>query len=483
MNYRLVLKIQGMILCIEAAFMAAPLLIALLTHGPDAAGFEITVALCAVLGVFFYTRKTNGRKMQPRDGFAIVGLCWIVLSAFGALPYTISGSIPSYVDAFFETVSGFTTTGATILTEIEGLPRATLFWRAETQWMGGMGVLVLTLALLPKLGEGSINLMRAESPGPTVTKLVPKVGDTARILYGIYIGLTLAETICLLLAGMPLYEAVTHAFTTISTGGYSVRNASIAAYNSEVINWIIIIFMFLSGINFSLLYAMLLRRFGEVLHNEELRLYTGAAVFGTLFISLNLLLQRGIPFGSSFSEAAFQVVSIMTTTGYATADYNYWPTFSQSILLAVMFMGACAGSTAGGLKACRVVTLCKELRRELRKILHPREVHVVCADGQHIKEETVNSVKTFFFAYVLILLVGTLIVSWDDIGFSAAFTATLTALSNVGPGLALVGPTGNFSTLSDLSKIVLSFCMLLGRLEIMPLLVLLLPSIWKRKNV
>lgn len=481
MNYRLVFRILGMILCIEGTCMAAPLLIAAVTGGYDVWGFAITILLCGAIGIFLYTRRTNGRPMQPRDGFAIAGLAWIVLSLFGALPYTISGSIPNYIDALFETASGFTTTGASILTQIEPLPRGTLFWRAETQWMGGMGVLVLTLALLPKLGEGSINLMRAESPGPTVNKLVPKVGKTARILYMIYVGLTVGEILLLKLAGMTLYDAITHAFTTISTGGFSVKNASIAAYHSETINWIIIVFMFLSGINFSLLYAAVRRRFGEVVRNEELRFYTALAVGSTLLISLNLLAQRGVAFSKSFSQAAFQVVSIMTTTGYVTADYDLWPTFSKTILVVIMFAGACAGSTAGGIKACRVVSLMKSLRRELRKIIHPREVNIVRADGQKMEEGTVHSVEIFFFAYILIVLLGTLVVSWDDIGFESAFSATLTCLSNVGPGLAAVGPTKNFAALSGLSKLVLSACMLLGRLEIMPLVVLLFPSIWKKK--
>ena len=482
MNHKLVVKILGAILCIEAVCMLLPLLIALFTHGSDVFSFGITILLCGGLGILLYCIRTDGAKMQPRDGFAIVGLAWLLLSATGALPYLISGAVPTYADAYFEAASGFTTTGASILPVIEGKPLGILFWRAETQWMGGMGILVATLALLPKLGEGSINLMRAESPGPTVTKLTPKVGKTARILYLIYIGLTVVETALLMLAGMSLYDAVTHSFATISTGGFSVRNASVAAYHSELINWIIIAFMFLSGINFSLLYAALRRRFGEVLRNEELRFYTAVAVCSTLLISWNLLAQRGVAFAESFSEAAFQVVSVMTTTGFITADYDQWPTFSKTVLIVIMFAGACAGSTAGGIKASRVVTLLKSLRREMRKIIHPREGNVICSDGQRMEEDTVHSVEIFFFAYILILLLGTLVVSWDDVGFDSAFSATLTCLSNVGPGLNAVGPTKNFAALSDGSKLVLSACMLLGRLEIMPLVVLLFPSIWKRKS-
>lgn len=480
MNHKLVCKILGLILCIEAACLVLPLLIALADGGGDAAGFGVTLLLCALTGGLLARLRTTNR-MHARDGFAAVGLSWIVLSAFGALPYCISGAIPHYIDAFFETVSGLTTTGATVLAEIEHLPRGILFWRAETQWMGGMGVLVLTLALMPKLGEGSLYLMQAESPGPVVSKLVPKVGDTAKILYGIYVGLTAVETVCLCLAGMPLFESLTHAFTTISTGGFSVKNASIAAYGSEAINWIIILFMFLSGINFSLLFAALRRDFKAVVKSEELRLYTFLAVGATLLICLNLYAEFRTPLGLSFSEAAFQVVSIMTTTGYATADYALWPAFAQTVLVLVMFAGACAGSTAGGVKSFRLVMLFKGLRRELRKVLHPREVNVIRVDGHKIEESTLTSVHLFFFAYIGLLLLGTLVVSWDNMGFETAFSATLTCLSNVGPGLAAVGPTQNFGLLSYLSKLVLSFAMLLGRLEIVPLLVLLFPSLWRKK--
>ena len=481
MNYKLVVKFLGLILCIEAACLLPPFFIALYTRGGDAMAFASTIALCGVSGFVMSRFQTDHMKMQARDGFAVVGLGWLILSLFGALPYVISGAIPNYISAFFETVSGFTTTGATVLAEIESLPRGILFWRAETQWMGGMGVLVLTLALLPRLGEGSMYLMQAESPGIGVSRLVPKLGNTAKILYCIYVGLTVMETILLCLAGMSLYEAVTHAFTTISTGGFSVMNASIAAYDSEVINWIIIVFMFLSGINFALLFSALRREFRPIWKSEELRLYGCLALGSTVLICANLYLQQGVPLLHSFSESAFQVVSIMTTTGYATADYALWPAFAQTILVVIMFVGACAGSTAGGLKSIRVVVLFKNLRRELRKVLHPREVNVIRVEGHKIEETTLTSVQIFFFAYITILLVGTLVVAWDNIGFDGAFSAALTCISNVGPGLGAVGPTQNFGMLSWVSKLVLSFCMLLGRLEIVPLLVLLFPSLWKKK--
>jgi len=411
-----------------------------------------------------------------------VALSWIVMSAFGALPYVLSGAIPNYVDAFFETVSGFTTTGATVLTAIEGLPQGILFWRAMTQWMGGMGVLVFTLAILPSAGEGSVFLMRAESPGPIKTKLVPKLKDTAKIMYTIYIGLTVAETVCLMLAGMNLYEALTHAFTTISTGGFSVKNASVAAYDSLAIHWIIIVFMFLSGVNFSLLFMVICRRFRAVLESEELRFYTLLAVGSSVLVVLSLVFQMGQAFnGKTITDAVFQVMTVMTTTGYATVDYDLWPTFPKMIIVLLMFAGACAGSTAGGLKSIRVLLLAKNLKREARRILHPRQVTIIKADGQRVKEEILSGVTLFFFAYVAAVLLGALLVSWDDIGITGAFTASLTCVGNVGPGLYPVGPTGNFSALSAVSKIVLSGNMLLGRLEVLPLLVLLFPSMWKKR--
>ena len=390
--------------------------------------------------------------------------------------------IPNYIDAVFETVSGFTTTGATVLYPIEGLPTGVLFWRAQTQWMGGVGVLVLALALIPKLGEGSVYLMRAESPGPIKSKLTPRIGDTAKILYFIYIGLTVAETVCLRLAGMSWYEALTHAFTTISTGGFSVKNASVAAYDSLLVHWIFIIFMFLSGVNFSLLYMAVCRRFRAVMESEELRFYTLLLLGSSGLTVVNLICQMGRALDArTVTDAVFQVTTVMTTTGYATVDYDLWPTFSRMILVLLMFAGACAGSTAGGLKSVRLVLLLKNLRREVQWILHPREVTIIKLDGHRVKEEILSGVTLFFLAYVGAVLLGTLVVSWDDIGITGALSASLTCVGNVGPGLSPVGPTGNFGALSGLSKLVLSANMLLGRLEVLPLMVLLFPSMWKKR--
>lgn len=482
MNYRLVFHLLGVLLRVEAVSMLPSLIMGFAWGDGDGKAFLYALLITLAVGQGLCLLPTRGDRMQRRDGFACVALCWIVLSVFGALPYVFSGVIPNYIDAFFETVSGFTTTGSTVLAAIEGQPRGVLFWRAQTQWMGGVGVLVLALALLPKLGEGSVYLMRAESPGPIKSKLTPRLGDTAKILYSIYITLTALEAVCLRLAGMNWYEAVTHAFTTISTGGFSVKNASIAAYDSVAIDWIVIVFMFLSGVNFSLLYFALRRRFRAVLESEELRSYTLMALAASALIVLDLVVQAGwAADGRTATESVFQVVTLMTTTGYMTSDYTLWPTFSQFVLAIVMFAGACAGSTAGGVKQIRCILLVKNLRREVKRILHPREVTVIRSDGERVDEETLSGIALFFFGYVLLLLIGTLVVAWDDVGLTTAFTASLTCLSNVGPAFGLLGPTCNFSILSPVSMLVLSFDMLLGRLEIMPLLLLLFPSLWKKK--
>jgi len=483
MNYLLVLRMLGHILRIEATCLLVPLAVAWRTGGEDVGAFIVAVVLTATVGQLLVSLSGKHQRMQPRDGFAAVALCWIVMSVFGALPYVISGTIPNYIDAFFETVSGFTTTGATVMTDIESMPKGILFWRAQTQWMGGMGVLVLVLALLPKTGEGSVFLMRAESPGPIKTKLVPKVRDTAKILYSIYIALTVGETVALRIAGMSWYEALTHALTTISTGGFSVKNASIAAYDSLAVDWIVIIFMFLSGVNFSLLYYVLLRNFKAVLHSEELRYYVAQTVVASSLITANLVMVGGWTFnGKTVTDAVFQVVTVATTTGYATENYALWPTFSCVILFILMVTGACAGSTAGGIKSVRVVLLVKNLRREVYRILHPRVVKTIQLDGERVAEETLSGVSLFFFAYILFFLLGGIVVSWDNVGFVEAFSASLTCIGNVGPGLGAVGPVGNFAMLSGLSKVMLSANMLLGRLEILPLLLLLFPSMWKNKH-
>ena len=480
MNQKLILKIVGIILCIEALCMLPPLLIAAVSGGSDLRAFFAAAVLCGGIGGLLTLTRPDDSRLQTRDGFVCVALCWIVLGLFGALPYFFSGSC-DFMDAFFETVSGLTTTGATIFSAPSQLPRGIQFWRALTQWMGGMGILVLVLALLPKISEGSVNLMKAESPGPISTKLRPRTGETARILYRIYIALTVIEAAVLRIVGLPWFDAVTTALTTISTGGFSIRDASIAYYHSPLINWILVFFMFAASVNFTLLFLMVTRRFRDAVKSEELRVYTGIVVGSSLFIALDLMEKTGRSFGSAIEHAAFQVTTLISTTGYCTEDFDLWPPFCRCVLVLVMFLGGCAGSTAGGVKISRVVVLMKALRRDLRRVMHSREVRPITLDGQRVNEETVSSISVFFFAYTMILLAGTLVVSLDGVDFTSAFTASLTAISNVGPGFGTLGPTCNFGFLSNLSKLVLTLTMLLGRLEIMPLLVLLMPSVWRRK--
>ena len=494
MNQNLILRIVGVILCIEALCMIPPLLLSVFGGGPDQRAFLYALLICGGVGVLLSLIRADNTRLQPRDGFVCVALCWIALSVFGALPYFFSGSC-SFIDAIFETVSGLTTTGASIFPSPASLPRGIQFWRALTQWMGGMGVLVFVMAILPMGGdgngridisgltasEGSVNLMKAESPGPISTKLRPRTGETARILYRIYIALTVAEALLLRIAGLPLFDAITTALTTISTGGFSIRDASIAYYQSHLVNWILIFFMFAASVNFTLLYLCVTRRFREALKSEELRVYSLVVVGASAMIAADLIVRTGRDIGSAIENAAFQVTTLISTTGYCTEDFDLWPQFCRCILVLVMFFGGCAGSTAGGVKASRIVLLCKALRRDLRRVMHSREVRPITLDGHRVTEETVSSVSVFFFAYIAILLLGTLILSLDNIDFTAAFTASLTAISNVGPGLGAVGPTCNFGFLSGISKLTMSAIMLLGRLEIMPLLVLLMPSVWRRK--
>ena len=485
MNFRLILNIMGYTLWVEAGCLLLPLLVSVGYGEACWEPFLWTLGLCSLCGLILTHIPARKNRLQGRDGYTVVAMAWVVLCLFGAVPYVLSGAVPHYADALFETASGLTTTGATILTDVEAMPRGILFWRALTQWMGGMGILVLMLALLPKLSEGSVNLMKAESPGPISTKLRPRTGETARILYRIYIALTVAEALLLRIAGLPLFDAITTALTTISTGGFSIRDASIAYYQSHLVNWILIFFMFAASVNFTLLYLCVTRRFREALKSEELRVYSLVVVGASAMIAADLIVRTGRDIGSAIENAAFQVTTLISTTGYCTEDFDLWPQFCRCILVLVMLFGGCAGSTAGGVKVSRIVLLFKglkrDLRRDLRRVMHSREVRPITLDGHRVTEETVSSVSVFFFTYISILLLGTLILSLDNIDFTAAFTASLTAISNVGPGLGAVGPTCNFGFLSGISKLTMSAIMLLGRLEIMPLLVLLMPSVWRRK--
>lgn len=482
MNKKLILRLLGSTLLIEAAAMAPSLLIALIYRDPkDAPALALSMLLLVLCGLpmRLFGHKTN-QNLRAKEGFLAVALAWILLSVFGALPYMFSGMLPRFEDAIFESVSGFTTTGATVMTVFEAQPRGVMFWRSFTHWIGGMGVLVLTLALLPHMSGRTSHLVRAESPGPTLSKIVPKMGDTAKILYIIYAVMTVVMFIILMLAGMNAYDAAIHALGTAGTGGYSNYGASVAAFQSPLIEWIITLFMVLFGVNFVLYFKLISGAWREFTGNEELKWFLGIFGAATLAVTAMLIPTYG-DFFTSLRYAAFQVSSLMSTTGYATADFNLWPEAAKMVLILVMFIGACAGSTAGGMKVCRIGMLCKQGLREIRSVFQPRKVQVVRFEGKGVDETVLRQVAVFAFVYVSLILLGSFVIALDGrYDLLTNFTAALTCVSNVGPGLAKVGPVENFSGYSVFSKYVMSFLMLAGRLELFPILALFHPAIWRK---
>lgn len=479
MNYSMVLYILGQILKFESAFLMLPALVGLLYREREGVPFLLVAALCLLFGLFLTRKRPASSTLYTREGFVTVALSWIIMSIFGAIPFVLSGDIPSYVDALFETISGFTTTGASILTDVEALSHASLFWRSFTHWIGGMGVFVFIMAILPLMGGSTMNLMKAESPGPSVSKLVPHVKDTAKILYGIYIAITLCEVLLLCAFGMPLFDSLTTSFGTTGTGGFGIKNDSIAGY-SPALQIIVTVFMILSGVNYTFYFCLLSRRIKDAFRIEEVRWY-----FCIILVSAGVIAYNTSPLYPTTSEtvrhAFFQVGSIITTTGYATTDFNLWPPMSQTILVILMFIGACAGSTGGGMKVSRLVILFKTIRKELSLIIHPREIRKIRMDGHVVEHATLRSTNVFLVIYFVILLISTLLVSVDEFDFTTNFTAVASMLNNIGPGLNLVGPTQNFSIFSVFSKFVLMFDMLAGRLELFPLMILLMPSTWRKK--
>lgn len=482
MNFRLIARVLGGMLMLAAVCMLPSLLLALAEADGAAHAFLAAMAVCLLCAApMVLLKPRSAAPMQLRDGFAAAAGCWLCLSLVSALPYWFSGALAQYPDALFEAVSGLTTTGASVIADVEALPRSLLLWRSLTHFIGGMGVLLLMLALLPKLGAGSGALMKAESPGPIKSKLVPRLGQTAKLLYSLYLTLIALETLCLRLAGMGWFDSFCHAVSTIATGGFSTKNAGIAAFHSPLIVWIITAFTLLAGVNYSLLFLLLRRQVRSVLKNEELRLYLALIAGASVLILAALVLQNGAPLSfSTLTDAVFESVTLITTTGFSLVDYNPWPTLAHAVILLLILSGGCAGSTAGGVKPVRLLLLCKLLRRSVDRVLHPRQVRVIRLDGRRVSEETLNAVCVFFFSYCLLLVAGTLLLSLDNLGITTAFSAALTSLSNVGPGLDVIGPCDNFAPLSAFSKLVLSLLMLSGRLEILPLLVLLHPSAWRR---
>ena len=479
MNYAMIRYIIGWILNFEAAFMSPSFVVGLIYREKSAWAIFATMLLCLVIGVpMVLLKRPKQAVFYAKDGFVSVGLSWVALSVMGALPFVISGSIPHPVDALFETVSGFTTTGSSILSDVEALPKCMLFWRSFTHWVGGMGVLVFMLTILPMSGGYHMNLMRAESPGPSVERFVPTVKSTAKILYGIYIFLSLLELLLLLVGKMPMFDALTLTFGTAGTGGFGIKNDSIGSYTTYQ-QTVITIFMILFGVNFNVYFLFLLKKIRQGLKNEELRAYLGIILGAILLITVNIAGKFGNPF-LAFHHAAFQVGSIITTTGYSTVDFNTWPTFSKTVLVLLMFIGASAGSTGGGIKVSRIVILAKSVKKELKQYLHPHSISKIKMDGKPVEHEVVRSINVFLIAYLLIYAVSILIVSLDNFDFTTTFTSVAATINNIGPGLDLVGPAANFGILSVPSKLVLIFDMLAGRLEIFPLLLLFVPDTWRK---
>ena len=479
MNFSIVRYIIGYVLAFEAAFMALPCIVALIYQETDGWSFVITAILCLLFGAFLLRKKPKNQIFYVKEGFVTVALRWIVLSVMGCLPFLFTRTITNPVDALFETVSGFTTTGASILSDVEILSKSMLFWRSFTHWIGGMGVLVFLLSIIHVKGSGShMNLMRAESPGPSVSKLVPTVRSTAKILYLLYICMTLVEILLLVLGQMPLFDALTISFGTAGTGGFGIKNDSMAGY-SVYLQVVVTVFMILFGVNFTAYYLILRKKFRQAFSMEEVRCYFLIIFASVVVISLVVREQYG-SFGEAIQQAAFQVGSIITTTGYATTDFNLWPEVPKTILVLLMFVGACAGSTGGGIKVSRLVILMKTIHKELHTLLHPRSLRKLKLDGHPLEHETVRSTNVFLIAYVLIFAFSVLLVGFDGHDLITNFTGVAATLNNIGPGLELVGPTQNFSIFSNGAKLVLIFDMLAGRLELFPLMLLFVKDTWKK---
>ena len=479
MNRKMVLHILSRILIVEAILMLPSVIVGLIYWERATTAFFAPIVILAVLGLALGIKKPKNREIYARDGFFVVACAWVLMSLFGALPFYLSGYFKSYIDALFEVISGFTTTGSSVLSDVEALPKCILFWRSFTNWVGGMGVLVFVMAIIPLSDDRSLHIMRAESPGPIVGKLVPKMKDTAKILYGIYIALTAICALLLLFGGMNLFDALCHSFSTAGTGGFSVRNAGIGHYNSAYIEMVIAVFMILFGINFNLFYLILLGHIKDALKSEELRWYLSIVGLSTLVITLNIMSSFK---GQSFRYAFFQVASLITTTGFATTDFNYFPELSKSILVLLMFTGACAGSTGGGFKISRLIIILKSFKKEIKKLFHPNSVTVIKLENKPIDSSLSHSTVNYFMMYILIMMASCIAISVDNFDFTTNVTAVISCFNNIGPGLNVVGPMGNFGGFSIFSKLVLSLDMLFGRLEILPMLVLFSARSWAKKN-
>jgi len=478
MNYRVICYILGIVLNFEAVCLLVPFICAFIYGENTLLIYSMCILLCLAAGLPLSFRKPQNKSMYAKEGLVIVGFAWILMSIFGSLPFFFSGHIPNFIDALFETVSGFTTTGASILSDVEALPKSLLLWRSFTHWIGGMGVLVFLVAILPMSGGNNLNLMKAESTGPSVGKLVPKVKATAKWLYGMYIGFTLLLIILLLCGNVSLFETLTLAFGTAGTGGFAVLNTSVATY-SPYVQVVITIFMIIFGIDFSVYFLLFLGKFKMGFKSDEARAYLGIVAVSIILITINCR-HLFADFWEALRHSAFQVSSIITTTGFATTDFDLWPEFSKTILLILMFIGACAGSTGGGIKVSRVLILIKSVFKQIKLAIHPKSTFKITLSGRTIEHDTIRSVNTFMVSYIIIFMTSLLLISIDNMDFTTNFSAIAATINNIGPGLAGVGPTQNFGAYSSFSKLVMIFDMLVGRLEVFPIMVLLSPYTWRK---
>jgi len=484
MNFRAIFRLLSVLLLLISLFLLISFLVGLYYREPtrvlESFLTPILISILFFIFMFGVSKEKGIPYLSPRSGFLFVALSWISASALGALPFCLSGAIPSYTDAFFETMSGFTTTGASILTDIEPLPKSILFWRSTTHWLGGMGIVVLTVAIFPLLGVGGLHLMEAEAPGPSVDKITPRVAGTAKILWLIYIGFTVIEIILLMIGGMDLFDATTHTFGTLATGGFSPKNASVGYYKSAYIDAIITIFMLIAGMNFSLYYKLLRGNIREVVRDSEMKTYLGIFLIASVLIAWDLMGKKYASFGESFRFASFQAASILTTTGFVTDDYMQWPNFAQVVLFVLFFIGGCAGSTGGGIKVIRIVTLFKMSITEMKYLIYPRGIFGIFVNGQYLKKNIVYDIAALVFLYFAIFFIVTVIVASGGYDIMTSVGATIATLGNIGPGWGKVGPVFNYAFFPDYIKWVLSLTMLIGRLEVYTITVLLTPMMWRR---
>ncbi|MTI62220.1 MAG: TrkH family potassium uptake protein [Firmicutes bacterium] len=478
MDFGIVLKTLGRLLIVEASFLILPLLVSIYYQESDTMAFLITIIITVLVGLLLNIIKAKKGIVRYREGFLIVGMGWLLVSLFGAIPFSLAGTFNTFIDSFFETVSGFTTTGATVLANIESQPHGILFWRGLTHWLGGMGILVFTLALLPAMGLSNVNILKAESPGPTPGKLVPKIAKTAQLLYYIYIIFTVVEIIALKIAGMSYFDAITHTFATMGTGGFSPKNLSVGAYNMPSYEWIIFLFMFLAGANFSLYYDALIGKFKTLFKDREFQFYTLVIFVSIILITLNIT-NSWESLSLSFRQASFQVASIVSTTGFTTLDYSIWPAFSKMVLFVLMFFGGSAGSTGGAIKHIRILIVFKYIKREFQKLIHPNSVATIRVGNQPIPEGVVQNVIAFVLIYMLIFVSFSLVLLTQEMDILSSTSAVAATLGNVGPGFGMVGPAMNYGGLTSFTKILLSLAMILGRLEIYTVLILFTPLFWR----